>query len=405
MVAVSCAMTFLMFCGWYTIRPLRNAIAAEQDLNSELPAVVTATLVTMFVATFLFSTIASRVPRRLVMPATFAFVSTTLVGFFLALRATSGETAVWTARAFYVWASVFNLLCVSSMWSVLADAYRTEQSKRLFGLVSVGATIGAISGAAITTGVKHLGSPEQVILFGAGLFLVVASIGWWLGGRRVRTSEGERGGEGDRLGTNPLAGIGFVVRSRFLSLVAVYMLLYTITSTFLYFEQTRIVAEAFDDRAARTAFNGQIDLFANLAVLAIQLFMTAHVVRFLGIGLTLLATPLVTATVFGALEIQDSTIVLLSAIAARQTFHYALDRPSREMLYTTVPTEAKYKSKNFIDTFVYRFGDALGAWTWPIVSGATTVAMLVCCTIWALVGWRLAASNPLLGRDSATLRR
>jgi len=394
----SCLLALLVFTAYYILRPLRDAIGSEQDLTGELPWVVTATLVGMLLGTMIFSLIASHIPRRWVLPACFQFFVLNLLGLYVLLATTSGEAAVWAGRTFYVWVGIFNLITISTMWSVLADVFTTEQAKRLFGVVSVGVTIGVLTGSQINSFlVQHIHT-DLLLLLSALLLQCAAVVGWHVARLAARRAEIARTDEAAPIGPQPLggkawSGLVIVSRSPYLLMIAAYIFLYTTTSTFLYFEQTRIMQEAFTDRASRSAFSANVTFTANLCVLGMQLFLTAHIVRFLGMALTLMVTPLVTIGAFAALDWRDTTVMLMAVLVTRSSLHYAVDKPSREMLYTVVQPEAKYKAKNFIDTFIYRGGDTIGGWIYAAaaqVAGVVTFAAIGACVVWSVVAWALA---------------
>jgi AAA family ATP:ADP antiporter len=408
-LAVSCGLTFLIFTACFILRPIRDAIQSEQDLSSELPWVVTATLVGMFVASAIFSTIASRVPRRLILPAVLELFAFTTIVFFVLFHKSDGATLVWTSRAFYVWYSVVNLLAISTAWSVFTDTYSVDQSRRLFAKISIGSTVGAMTGSKISALFAESLGTNMLLPISVVLLQVAVVLGWWVSGRArsdettlterpsdtSTTSESTRPSD-QRIGGGILDGVIAVATQPYLLLIAGYILLYTITSTFLSIQQSRILATIFshDDpgaaRAARTAFSADISFLSNQIVLGTQLLLSARITRWLGIRRTLFVTPVVTVLGFALIAWRESATTLLIAMVGRSSMHYAIDRPSREALYSPLSRELKYKAKNLIDTFVYRGGDALTAWWVAFLP----VTVLLCATLSIQIG--LHASDGLL---------
>jgi ATP:ADP antiporter, AAA family len=209
-------------------------------------------------------------------------------------------------------------------------------------------------------------------------------------------------GEKSVIGGGALAGIANAFKSPYLLGIAVYMLLYSITSTFLYFEQAAIVRDSFTDRAARTAFFARIDLIVNVLTLASQIFLTERTLRTLGVALTLTLVPALTAVGFGALAVAPTLAILVAFQVLRRAGNFAFARPTREVLFTVVPREDKYKTKNFIDTAVYRTGDQVGAWSYALFSflgmGLTAIALAAVplSAAWLVNGWWLGRKQEAL---------
>jgi AAA family ATP:ADP antiporter len=180
-------------------------------------------------------------------------------------------------------------------------------------------------------------------------------------------------------------GIRTVFASNYLLGIVGYMLLYTVTATFLYFQQAEIVELSFADRAARTVFFARIDLAVNILTALTQIFLTGRIVRRIGVALSLAALPLVCVLGFAAMGVAPTLIAIAVFQVLRRSSNYAIARPCREMLYTVIPRSAKYKAKNFIDTFVYRFGDQVGAWSY---SGAAAISLVAVplAAIWMVIG-------------------
>ena len=289
------------------------------------------------------------------------------------------EQEVWVGRIFFIWASVYNLFVVSVFWQLNVDLFSPEQGKRLFGFIAAGATIGAIVGSAVTAGLARYVSPT-VLLAGAALLLEVAVFSV---GRLGRLSPVLHHRPGDLaaasadekpVGGSVLAGITHAFRSPYLLSVSAFLLLYAVTSTFVYFQQAAIVSHSFADRGAQTAFFASIDLGVNSLALVFQLFFTGRIIVLLGVALALALLPALTMVGFAALAITPTLGVIAAFQIIRRAADYAIARPTREIIYTVVSREDRYKTKGFIDTFVYRLGDQVGAWAMAPLNGVGAAA-------------------------------
>jgi ATP:ADP antiporter, AAA family len=360
------AYFFLLLSSYYVIRPLRDEFGVRGS-EGALSWLFVGTLLGTAALNPVFSTLVTRLTRKVFVPVVYRFLLGTLVVFWALLTFSPATWRLPVAQAFFIWASVFNLFAVSVFWGFLADLFRPEQGKRLFGFVAVGGTLGAVAGAALTASLAGPLGPTNLILVAAlllegAVFCVRGLV------RHFRVDDTSREGvepgaepEGVPPGTGALAGLATVSRSPYLLGISLFLLFFTVSSTFLYFEQARIVKAAFSDPAARTAFFAKIDLWVNLLAAFTQLFLSGRVVRALGVGGTLVALPVLTLVAFAALAASPTTGVLFLVMVTRRAGNFALFRPAREVLFTVLPREEKYAAKSFVDTFVYRFGDVVGA--------------------------------------------
>src|SRR5262249_21857109 len=320
------------------------------------------------------------------------------------------DQIVWVGRAFFIWISVFNLFIVSVFWQLMVDIFSSEDGKRLFGFIAAGATIGAIVGSAVTASLARY-VPVSLLLIGAVLLLEIAV----LSVRRLSAQSAklhkrpaERAAEAP-IGGNVLAGITHPFQSSYLVNVSLFLLLFAITSTFLYFQQAGIVSRSFEDRGAQTAFFASIDLAVNVLTLFVQLFLTGRIVRSLGVGPTLAFLPALTIVGFGTLALLPGLAALVTFQVLRRSGDYAIARPTREVLYTVVAREDRYKAKSFIDTVVYRAGDQVGAWSFTLLSwfGLSAeqigIAAVVLSGIWLLNGLWLGRKQDALAAEETRL--
>lgn len=396
-VAAGATMFFLLFTGYFMLRPVRETMGIAGGVEN-LQWLFTGTFVATLVALPIFGWIASKARRRRILAWTFAFFALNLVGF--AIGFLRDPENVWTARAFYVWLSVFNLLAISLAWSVLADVLPAAQAKRLFAMIAGGASLGGLTGPILGTvlvaPIGHAG-----LLFLAALLLTLsAAAAMWLHRWRDRNPlpREQLAPRADPLGGHPFAGATAVARSGYLAGIALFVVFLAIVSTFLYFEQARLVAETFPDRTRQTQVFGLIDTLVQTLTILIQIFLTGRIAERFGIGALLVAVPLVMAAGFLWLAVAPVFLVLAVIMVARRVGEYALVRPGREMLYTVAEPEEKYKAKNFIDTVVYRGGDAIGGWVkrgLDVFAEHPAVAMIIGTGI--ALGW--AATGAWLGRQ------
>ena len=354
---------FLVLSAYYVIRPIRDDFGAASGVEN-LPWMFTGTLVTMLIANTLFSAMVAKYSRRRFIPVAYRFFIANLLIFFALLLFVPKGNQVWIGRAFFVWTSAFNLFVVSVFWAFMVDVFSSDQGKRLFGFISVGGTLGAIVGAAITASlVRRLGSVNLLLISAALLELSAQCVRLFPSVMKER--EQIRTNEESAVGGGIWTGIIHNFKSAYLIGISAYILLYSITSTLLYFQQIAIAASAFTDRAARTAFFAKIDLAVNVLTIVAQIFITGRLLKWLGVGITLAILPAFSVIGFAGLGIAPSLTLLVVFLTLRRAGNFAFARPARETLFTVVSREDKYKSKNFIDTVVYRIGDQIGAWTTP----------------------------------------
>lgn len=396
-VFAGAAMFFLLFTGYFMLRPVRETMGIAGGVEN-LQWLFTGTFLATIVALPVFGWIASSVRRRRILAWTFAFFALNLTGF--ALGFLSDPDNVWIARTFYIWLSVFNLLAISLAWSVLADLLPATEAKRLFAMIAGGASLGGLTGPILGTLLVAPIGHAGLLLLAAALLMMSAATAGWLHRWRDRNPlpSGDIAPREVPLGGHPFAGATAVMRSGYLAAIALFVVLLAIVSTFLYFEQARLVAETFPDRTRQTQVFGLIDTLVQTLTIVIQVFLTGRLADRFGIGALLVAVPLVMAAGFLWLAVAPVFLVLAAIMVARRVGEYALVRPAREMLYTVAAPEEKYKAKSFIDTVVYRGGDAIGGWVkraLDVVAEHPAIAMVIGAII--ALGW--AATGAWLGRQ------
>ena len=382
LVARGAAAGFCVLASYAVLRPLRDSLGVDAGVQ-RLPGLITATLVLVLMVSPLFSWAVAHVPRPRLVPGVYGVCGLAFLSFYglaLVLPGGLGETPA-LAYVFFVWTGVFSLFSVSLLWSVLSDTCPAAQGERLFGVIGVGSTLGAVAGSGLASALAPVLPPAHFIPIALGLLAVGGALLTRLADRSPCGNAADRAivpaagapSEGTNEtspqtavlsagGRGAWAGVSRVARTPVLRRLALAMALFSITSMFLYFEQVRLIGATFAEPGARMAFLAKIELWANVLTLLVQLFLTARILRTVGIGGTLALTPLLTIGGMAALAMLPSPAVLGVVQSLRRGVHFALDRPGRELVYTHLSRHDRYASKNLLDTFVYRAGDLVGVW-------------------------------------------
>jgi AAA family ATP:ADP antiporter len=357
---------FCLLGGYYVIRPVRDTMGVTGGVD-QLQWLFTGTFIAMGVAVPIYGWLAGRYARAVLLPAVYLFFIACLLGFYFAFA--SGAAEVWFARAFFIWTSVFNLFVVSVFWTFMADIYSRPQAQRLFGFIAAGGSAGAIAGPGLTTLLADPLGTNRLLLISVVL-LTIALLAITRLRREARHHTPEESGAA--LGGRPMDGLRQLLSSRYMAGIGAFIVLYTFIATFLYFQQAHIVEDAFTGEDERTSAFALIDLLTNSLTLGLQFFATHHLVRRLGLDRALALIPLLVAFGFLILAWMPAFTVLMSFQVIRRAGNYALTRPGREMLFMVLKREDKYKTKNVIDTLVYRGGDAVSGW---LFSGLKTAGL------------------------------
>lgn len=363
LLLLSALYFFLVMASYFILRPIRDQMGVAGGVRN-LPWLFTGTLVAMLLISPLFSALVSRWPRRRFVSWSYRALMACLLAFYLALMFLSEGAQVWVGRAFFIWASVFNLFAVSLFWAVMADVFRSESSRRLYGVIAAGGTLGALAGGVVTTAlVEAVGAPALLLLS-----LVLLELALWCMfavHRRAAADESPQSPDhgSEVIGGNALDGFRMALRSPYLLGMCGYMLLYTVGSTFLYFLQAQVVDSTIDGEVAQTAYFAHVDIWVNSLTLVLQLFLTGRLMARIGVGLTLAALPLISIIGFVGLGLVPVLAAVVVFTVARRVTNFAFSRPAREALFVPLSRGEKYKAKNLIDTVIYRLGDQLGAWT------------------------------------------
>jgi AAA family ATP:ADP antiporter len=395
---------FSLLSSYYILRPIRDQMGVAGGVNN-LQWLFTGTLIGMLVLNLPFSYLVKTYPREKFIAISYRFFSANILLFALALYSATPEQTIWIGRIFFIWTSIFNLFVVSIFWQMIVDIFTSEQGKRLFGFIAAGATLGAISGSVFTVStVEHMA--PGFLMIGAALMLEVAV---FCVRRLSRLSavlasrpQADQQQQQQPIGGTLLGGIRDALSSGYLLNVSLFLLLYAVTSTFLYFQQAAVVSHSFQSRAAQTALFATVDLGVNVLTLIVQLFLTGRILKRFGVATTLSLLPVFSILGFGAIAFLPTLSSVVGFQLFRRAGNFAIARPTREVLFTVLPREDRYKAKSFIDTVVYRLGDQIGAWSFALLTalglGLTQVSIVAA----AISGFWLVNSL-WLGRRQDTL--
>ncbi|MEJ1224231.1 ATP:ADP antiporter, AAA family [Pseudomonas sp. NFACC09-4] len=386
-----------LFAGYFMLRPIRESMGITAGVEN-LQWLFTATFLVMLAAVPLFAWLSARVPRLRLIDWVYGFFGINLLLFVEFFQ--FAPDSVWLARVFYVWISVYNLFVVSVAWSLMADVFDSGQAKRLFAFIAAGASIGGLLGPALSAALIGLVGASGLmliaaLLLGATLVLKRTLMRWRETGGAGRPGAAPTQSPRQPLGGNPFSGLSAVLRSPYLLGIAGFVVLLATVSTFLYFEQARLVNEHFPDREAQVRVFGTIDIIVQAGALVSQLFISGRIAPRLGVRTLLAVVPLIMCVGFLGLALAPGFALLATLMIVRRIGEYAFVRPGREMLFAPLDAESKYKAKNFIDTVVYRGGDAVSGWAKSLLDmlgqGAALVAVIgaACALLWGYLGWQL----------------
>jgi AAA family ATP:ADP antiporter len=387
---------FTLFGSYYILRPVRDAMATVFGVD-QLQNVYTGTLVLTLVCSPIFAWLTNRFRISHVLLGVFAFLVSNLLVFGAWFQMLPESR--WLAVAFFWWFSVMNLFMVSIFWSLMVDTFTPDQASRLLPSIQAGGSLGAVAGPLVASlFVTSVGITGLLLIAAAGLCVVIALVSWLMREKRklqAANAETQRSTLDHAFGGSAFDGFRALFTSSYLINSALFILLMTWVATVGYFIQTELVAKAFSDIALRTRALADIDLVVNICSAAIALFgMSRFIARF-GISGSLVLSPLLTVISFVLMALSPTLLMLQAMQALRRVTQYGIARPCREICFTVVEQESRYKAKNVIDTVVYRFGDLSSAWVQAGlralgfgISGSLA-AGVVASGLWAFSAWRL----------------
>ena len=382
---------FFILGGYFAVRPVRETIATLMGRKA-VADLWLFTWLFSFAIVPLFGYVVARVRRSVFLPCMYGFVAVILA--FIGMAMNGKDINLDLGKFFYVFISVLNLFLVSVFWSFLLEIFSGTQTKRLFGFIAAGGTVGALAGPALVDLLIDIIGNSGVLFLGASMFAIAIVpqqllVRFWRGSSEARAAN-ER-----PIGGNPFAGFAQVLRSPYLLGIALFVVLLSTVSTILYFEQLRVVEEAFSSTTERTRVFARLDwIVQSLAVIS-QIFLTGQIAKRFGVGTLLMVVPVIMVFGFVGLAASGTFTILAIVIVARRSLEYAFARPGREMLWSPLDSETKYKAKSTIDVLVYRGADALsGQVNSGIISAGFSNAFVALlgagvAAAWAGTGWWL----------------
>lgn len=398
-VLASALAFFFILTALMVLRPARDALGLQRGIEAIRWLFIGTAVVTLAVNP-LFGLLVSRTRRLVFITATYAFFALGLLGFYAVLVAAPQAIGEVSGMVFFVWFSVFNLFATMVFWALMADRFVFEQSRRLFGVISVGGTLGAIAGPWLASRLAEPLGTAGLLPVSATLLGLAVAAAWMVVRLQPRRAEdaavdataSPTVDERAVIGGSAWEGLRAVFRSPYLLGISGYVLILTVIGTFIYFTRLQMVAAVGEDLDLRTGIFARIDLYTQVTTLVLQAFVTGHLMKRLGVHVTLALLPVTAVLGFAGLALTASLVTLTIFQAAFSAVQRSITRPARETLFTVVPREDKYKSKAFIDTFVYRGGDVIGAQVEGLLGrlaaglGALVTVVVPLAVVWGALG-------------------
>jgi len=415
---ISCGYFYLVLCAYYIIRPIRSEMVIANGVDNIQWLMLMTTLV-LFMITPIFGWVTSRFRTRQFLSYCTLFFASHLIIFYLLFAVEQRSPTV--TRAFFIWVNVFNMFIVSLFWSFMNDVFSQGQSKRLFAFIAAGGTAGAISGPVITTSlIDTLGLAPLLLISATILSGSIICIMWltrWqnIDFKHPTTNSTQTHSVRNRaLKGGVWDGLLLVIKSPYLAGMCLLIALYAISITFVEIQQARLVEQTFDNPSQRTKLFSQIDFAANVLTLVFQLFITSRVIQWIGYRATFMLIPIGITIGFGLMAAVPTLAVMIGVQVFRRAGDYSIMKPTREMLFSVVTREEKYKAKNFIDTAILRTGDTGGAWAYTGIKAmgfattsfafiSITLGLAWCATAYWLGNQFLKKTTP--SNNSSTIQK
>ena len=390
-VWLSFFFAFTLMASYYILRPIRDAMSSDWT-DAELSTLFTVTFFFSIFVVSVYGAACSRIRLGRLLPGIYAFFSASFIAFYAAFQGMPDAGIV--GKAYYVWISVFSLFQVSVFWTFMADIFTKQQAPRLFGCIAAGSSIGALAGPAIALLlVEPLGKSNLVLISAVLLLAPIPIIGWL---EKLKHSELHNNGlsvekdYGQKLGGNPFSGFVAFITNPYLLGIGLFLFLYTSISTFVYFELKNLMVDLDSD--TRTQIWSGMDLAVNMLSIGTAMFVTGRLTTRFGLAWTLALVPVVIVAGLFVVAMAPMLWVVVGLQCVRRAGNYSITRPGREMLFTVVDRETRFKAKSVIDNVVYRGGDVVAAWGFTALTqglglglGAVAGVGGFIAAIWALV--------------------
>ena len=395
-VGVSFLFVFILMAAYYILRPVRDAMASDWS-NTEISVLWNLQLVLSTIVVALYGLACSRVRFKLLVPFVYAFFAMTFVGFYFGAAAVTDR--VLLDKGFYLWVSLFSLFHVSVFWSFMADVFNKEQSKRVFAFIAAGMSAGAAAGPLFASQIVSDIGTDNLMLVASVALLVPLPLIFYVQKLKIVDLHNENihaDLSAAKIGGNPLAGFKSFFTNPYLLAIGAFILLYTFISSFVYFEQTNLLRDY--TREERTVILSGIAAIVNILTFGLGMFATSRLVTKLGMPVTLALVPVFICAGLLILAFAPILTVLLALQVARQGANYGITRPAREMLFTHVDRETRFKSKPVIDVAVYRGGDALSSIAFAGLTDGIGLGLAAMAAIGAGIAAVWASAGVYLGR-------
>ncbi len=390
-------LVFILMAGYYILRPVRDAMASDWS-DVEVSFLWTLTFFFSVITVSLYSSLISRVRYKQLVPYVYAFFSLSFMLFYLGTQLSTDT--VLLDKFFYVWISVFSLFHISVFWSLMSDIFSRPQATRLFGFIGAGASVGAIVGPSIPAFLATNVGTDNLLLIASLLLLLTIPLSIWLQNLKLSDLEVDNndslGNNSEFIGGNPFSGFNDFLKSPYLLMIAVFILLYTSISSFVYFELKNLLADY--DRETRTQIWSSMDLVVNILTVLVAAFATGRMAKRFGLSFTLASVPVLIAAGLLLLSFAPIVGVVIVVQVIRRAGNYAVTRPAREMLFTVVSRQVRFKTKPVIDIIIYRGGDMLNAWAFTALTQGFGLSLAAVAGVGAIIAMLWAVSGVYLGK-------
>ena len=394
----SFTLVLVLMGSYYILRPVRDAMASDWT-DAEVSWLWTFTFFFSAIAVSLYGAAVARVNVRRLVPGLYGFFALSFALFYVGTQILEDRTLV--DKSFYVWVSVFSLFHISVFWSFMADTFSQRQSTRLFAFIGAGASVGAIAGPALATLLAGQGNTDPLLLIAAVTIVATLPLVMWV--QRLKISDlgntNVAAGQSDfeYIGGNPFAGFAEFIKNPYLLGIGLFIFLYTSIGSFVYFELKNLMADY--SRAERAQIWASVDLVVNTLTLVIAMFATGRIASRMGLSFTLASVPVVIALGMMMLMAAPAVATVVALQIVRRAGNYAISRPAREMLFTAVDRETRFKAKPVIDIVVYRGGDMLNAWGFTALTQGLGLGIAATAGVGAGIAFLWAGTGIALGRS------
>jgi len=389
----SFAYFFLILSAYYVLRPLRDNAGITGGTRA-LPWLVTATFGVMLVAAPIYGWLVARLPRRKLIALVYHFFAGNILVFWLLLTLGIGGTIV--PQVFFVWLTVFSIFAVPVFWSYLADLWRSDQGKRLYGFIAAGGSLGALAGPTLTRLLVEPLGPVNLLLLPVLLIELTVICAIRLG--PAAAGFNQTPSAPPAIGGSAFEGFAAILKSPYLGGIAMWVVLLSLGNSMLYMSQAEIVSAATSDAVERTRIFATIEQWTGLLQVLLQLALTGRLIKKFGTGIAAAFLPVIFSMGYGAMFFAPVLAVVMAFQVAQRTANFAISNPAREVLFTVAEREDKYKAKNVVDGVMFRGADVLWAWVFNLLSKILmmTIPAIAAVTVPAMLGW--AGLSILLGR-------